>query len=83
LILAAGFSYAQLVNVTAPEVPTLNFVTPTDPTDSFLAVKINYNGLFSTKGKGSLMPAPSTGSTLSPAEINTIANWIAQGAVNN
>jgi hypothetical protein len=83
LILAAGFSYAQLVNVAAPEAPTLNLVTPTDPTDSFLAVKINYNGLFSTKGKGSLMPAPSTGSTLSPGEINTIANWIAQGAVNN
>ena len=83
LILAAGFAYAQLVNVAAPEQPTLNFVTPTDPTDSYLAVKINYNGLFSTKGKGTLMPAPSTGSTLSAAEINTIANWIAQGAANN
>ena len=46
-------------------------------------MKINYNGLFATKGKGSLMPAPATGSTLSPAEIATIANWIAQGAVNN
>jgi hypothetical protein len=83
LILAEGFAFSQIVNVSAGEAPTLNYVTPGDPADSFLAVKINYNGLFATKGKGSLMPAPATGSTLSPDEIATIANWIAQGAVNN
>jgi hypothetical protein len=83
LILAEGFAYSQIVNIAAGESAALNYVTPADPTDSYLAVKINYNGLFATKGKASLMPAPATGSTLSPAEIATIANWIAQGAVNN
>jgi hypothetical protein len=83
LILAEGFAYDQLVNVASTEVTTLSRVAPGDPTDSFLAVKINYNGLFATKGKFALMPAPATGSTLSPDQINTIANWIAQGAVNN
>ncbi len=29
------------------------------------------------------MPAAATGSTLAPEEIDTIANWITQGAVNN
>ena len=71
------------MNVSAGESAALYYVAPGDPTDSFLAAKINYAGLFATKGKGSVMPAPSTGSTLSQAEINTIANWIAQGAVNN
>lgn len=90
LVLSEGFSYAQLVGPQLPpapeaaaEVPPLYYVTPNDPAASFLAVKINYNGLFATLGKGSLMPAPATGSTLSPADIATIANWIAQGAVNN
>jgi hypothetical protein len=83
LILAQGFAYAQLVSVPAGESPTLSYVNPGDPTTSYLAAKINYMGLFGTIGKLSLMPATSTGSTLSPAEIDTIANWIAQGAVNN
>jgi hypothetical protein len=83
LILAQGFTYSQIVGVTAPEVPTLQYVAPGDALDSYVAVKINYMGLFAMKGKGTQMPAPSTGSTLSPAEINTIANWIIQGAANN
>ncbi|HEY5146173.1 MAG TPA: hypothetical protein VII82_05375, partial [Polyangiaceae bacterium] len=84
LILAQGFAYAQIVNVTAGEKATLSYVTPGDPTHSYLAAKINYAGLFAAVGAvGSMMPAPSTGSTLSTAELNTIANWITQGAVSN
>jgi hypothetical protein len=83
LILAEGFAYAQIVGVTAAESPALSYVTPTDPSNSYLAIKINYMGLFATLGKASQMPATSTGSVLSAAEIDTIANWIAQGAVNN
>jgi hypothetical protein len=87
LILAQGFAYAQIVGVTAGEGAPLSYVTPTSPTSSFLAVKINYMNLFTDAApgtyKGTQMPASATGSTLSPAEINAIGNWILQGAVNN
>ena len=87
LILAEGFAYAQLVNVPIGEkasVP-LVYVSPGDPMNSGVAIKINYAGLFAspTKTFGGPMPAQSTGSVLSTDEINTIANWITQGAVNN
>jgi hypothetical protein len=100
LILAPGFAYNQIVNVAALEgskVPFdggvgVNYVTPYDPNDSFLNMKVNAtlysyvtgappNGL--GQKIGVQMPAPSTGSSLSPTELNNIALWIAQGANNN
>jgi hypothetical protein len=87
LILAEGFAYAQIVGVSSVERvggATQVRVIAGDPTDSYLAWKINYMGLFVTKSVGtSLMPAPSTGSTLSADQLNAIGNWITQGAVNN
>jgi hypothetical protein len=83
LILAEGFSYDQIVGVPSGEVASYPYVAPGNPSQSYLAIKINYMGLFPTLGKASQMPATSTGSVLSAAEIDTIANWIAQGAVNN
>jgi len=35
------------------------------------------------KSFGSQMPAPATGSTLTQAQLDTIATWITQGAPNN
>jgi Fibronectin type III domain len=89
LILTAGFSYSQIVNVIAPESISKfppsghNYVLPGDPTNSGLAAKINYMGLFATMGFQGPMPAPSTGSTLTSDQINAIGNWILQGAANN
>jgi hypothetical protein len=81
LILAQGFAYQQIYNQAAGEMPTDKYVNPGDPSTSFLAIKINYNNSFNNKG--SLMPAPSTGSTLSPEELTTIGTWIMLGAANN
>jgi hypothetical protein len=94
LVLAPGFAYNNIVNVPAPEAASLveagivNYVTPGDPNDSFLNIKVNatlYQSVHAATGKnlGSQMPAPSTGSTLSPTELNEIALWISQGANNN
>jgi hypothetical protein len=98
LILASGFAYAQIVGVNALELNGLSndggtyaYVTPGDPADSYLNIKIN-NGLLTAfkaanpsfaPRMGTQMPAPSTGSTLTQDELNTIANWITQGAANN
>jgi hypothetical protein len=100
LILAPGFAYNQIVNVPALEgskVPFdggvgVNYVTPYDPSDSFLNMKVNASLYSYVTGAppnglgqkiGVQMPAPSTGSSLSPTELNNIALWIAQGANNN
>jgi hypothetical protein len=99
LILAPGFAYGALVGVPALEMAglaidggTVAYVSPGDPGDSFLSIKIDANLLAAVKAGqppavapklGTLMPAPSTGSTLTQAELATITSWIAQGAPNN
>jgi hypothetical protein len=94
LVLAPGFAYSNIVNVPAPEAAALveagivNYITPGDPNDSFLNIKVNatlYQAVKVATGKnlGSQMPAPSTGSTLTPTELTEIALWISQGANNN
>jgi len=87
LILAQGFAYAQIVGVAAgegaglgPDGGALDYINPGDTTGSYLYRKINPSvGTI----RGTQMPAAATGSTLAPTEIDTIANWITQGAVNN
>jgi hypothetical protein len=95
LVLAQGFAYDAIVNIPAPEAMSfqldggvVNYVTPGDPGDSFLNIKVNavlFQAVKTATGKnlGNQMPAPSTGSTLSPTELNEIALWISQGANNN
>jgi hypothetical protein len=98
LILAPGFAYAQIVDVPAGEMNgvqldggTVNYITPGDPADSYLNIKINAGLLAALKASlgaaggrtGSQMPAPSTGSTLTTSELTAIATWIQQGAPNN
>ncbi|HEY6462635.1 MAG TPA: hypothetical protein VIY73_20845, partial [Polyangiaceae bacterium] len=98
LILAPGFAYAQIVDVPAGEMNgiqldggTVNYITPGDPDDSYLNIKINAGLLAALKASlgaaggrtGNQMPAPSTGSTLTTTELAAIATWIQQGAPNN
>ncbi len=78
LNLSAGASYDQLVGH-APDNPSaeqagLQRVTPFDPQDSFLMVKLVEPGA----GEGSRMPQGQ--SPLSPADIERIRAWIADGA---
>jgi hypothetical protein len=100
LVLARGFAYKAIVGVAAIEANnvfqldggTVDYITPGDPGDSYLNIKINAGLLAALKASlpassagrvGTQMPAPSTGSTLSQAELGTISSWIAQGAPNN
>ncbi len=68
----------------------LNYVTPSDAADSFLYIKTHIdalNGLLgvaaSTPILGQVMPAPATGTTLEARELDSIRDWINQGAPNN
>jgi hypothetical protein len=94
LVLYPGFAYGNIVNVAAPEASKftldggiVNYVTPFDPDDSFLNIKVNSTLYAQITGAGhsigSQMPAPSTGSSLNTTELNDIALWITQGALNN
>jgi len=97
LILAPGFAYGATVGVPAGEGTSLpvdggtasySYVSPGSPLTSFLNLKINAGLLANlqattTKSVGSVMPAPGTGTTLTQGELDTIASWITQGALNN
>ena len=99
LILAPGFAYAQLVGVPALETngvsvdgSAVDYVSPGNAPLSYLNLKINIALLNAFKATlppsqsgrlGTQMPAPATGSTLTQDELNTIANWINQGAAHN
>ncbi len=74
LDLTAGNSYNQLVNVNASGYAAKR-VVPGDPDNSVLYKKIDGSGVY-----GSTMPL---GGSLSAAQINTIKQWIVEGAQNN
>ncbi len=74
--LSAQFAYGELVNV-----PSVNWapalrVVPGDPEASVLWNKVNFT---ETYGLG----MPPNGAPLSSAELQTIREWIEQGAMNN
>jgi len=80
--LASGVSYGLIVNVAAGEVPALKRVRPFLPDSSYLVHKIQ--GTQTTVGgSGVRMPFGCTSNCLSNTTINTIRNWILQGALNN
>ena len=72
-------AYAQLVNVSASQEPTLMRVKPGDPANSYLMIKLRS------------MAANTYGTTLMPlnrapldeAALQAIENWIARGAPND
>ncbi|HWC75202.1 MAG TPA: Ig-like domain-containing protein [Gemmatimonadales bacterium] len=81
--LAAGVSYTNIVDQVASEVASLKRVRPFRPDSSYLVHKIQ--GTQTTVGgSGARMPLGCSGaSCLSNDVINTIRNWILQGALNN
>lgn len=82
LNLVSGSSYALLVGQASGEVPPMNRVRPFRPDSSYLVHKIQ--GTQSTVGgSGARMPFGCTTNCLPNATINTIRNWILQGAPNN
>jgi hypothetical protein len=79
--LSAWTAYDSLVNKPAGQRPggiTLNRITPFNTADSYLFRKISGTGIVGAK-----MPAPQTGNTLLPSEVQTIQDWILQGAPRN
>jgi hypothetical protein len=83
--LEEGKAYTRIVDVTAGETtaaphvgPVLKRVAPGDSVNSWL-----YRKITGTHDVGALMPPPTSGGTLSPAEKDVIKAWIDQGALNN
>lgn len=76
LILSASRAYAQTVNVTSVEIPSLNRVTPNDHANSYLYRKITGAGI-----TGDRMPQGQP--PLSDAQIKLVRDWIRRGAPND
>ncbi|HYC22895.1 MAG TPA: hypothetical protein VEI94_09330 [Candidatus Bathyarchaeia archaeon] len=76
--LTAGNAFAQLVNVASSESP-LPRVAPGDPNGSFLIHKIT--GMLDP-GEGGVQ-MPNGGTPLTAAQMQTIIDWVAAGAMNN
>jgi hypothetical protein len=77
LNLTAGGPFNAMVNQPTIEQPTLKFVAPGDPTDSYLVQKL----LGSTGITGARMPLG--GPYLDAATIAEVQAWITAGALNN
>jgi hypothetical protein len=77
LVLAAGQSFGNLVNVASTQVAGLNRVTPNDPENSYLIKKLRGDGDIS----GSRMPQG--GPFLSDEQIGRFVEWIDSGAPDN
>lgn len=83
LILSAGQTFSETVNVTARQ-SALRLVLPSRPDSSYLVHKIQGTHLGPpANGSGSRMPEGCTVNCLTRAQINRIRNWILQGAQNN
>ncbi len=77
---------ANIVGVKAPELPTMNFVTPSDASQSYLMHKIDGDNckLDAQCAKGTCLSAmPQGGDLLPVATRDTVRRWIAQGAPDN
>jgi hypothetical protein len=78
--------FTGLVGVASGELGDMNFVTTTDPSHSYIMLKLDgdqclYN---STCAGGTCQdPMPQSGGQLSTSDRDTIRRWIYQGATNN
>jgi hypothetical protein len=78
---------AAIVDVTSGEVPSMKFVDPTNPQNSYLMRKVeNTNpgcGLMctSTPASGCATQMPNGGTPLATADQDKIRSWIKQGAM--
>ena len=78
--LTATMSWASLVGVASAEESTFQYVQPGDVDHSYLYAKL-VGGTPNITITGSVMPRGAA--MLSQADIDTIAQWIAEGAPNN
>jgi hypothetical protein len=76
MILSPGRAYAMIVGVPSIETPSLNRVTPNDPTNSYLYRKITGAGITGVR-------MPNSGPVLSDAQIKLVRDWIRRGAPND
>ncbi len=75
--LSEGQTFANVVNVAAMELATMNRVTPGQPNSSYLVHKVQ--GTHLDEG-GSGFQMPIGGSPLTQAQIDLVRAWIAAGA---
>ncbi len=78
--LSAGLAWSNTVNVASAQLPTMNRVTPGNPSQSYLVHKIEGTQL-SVGGSGVQMPEG--GPPLSSQNIAIIRSWITKGALDN
>lgn len=76
LTLTAGQAFGNIVNVNSTQVNSLFRIAPNDPDNSYLVQKIE--GSAAVGGRMPLGGAP-----LDPALIQTIRQWVSEGAQNN
>ena len=75
-ILAPGSAYANTVNITSNQMPSLKRVMPGDPANSYLYRKITGAGI-----TGDRMPQGAP--PLTDAQIKLVRDWIRRGAPND
>jgi hypothetical protein len=73
MILTAGVSDQNIVNVSSVEMPSLFRIRPNDPANSYLYRKITGSGITGDRMPQGLPP-------LSDAQISLIRDWIRRGA---
>ncbi len=76
--LSVGQTFANVVNVQAMELSTMNRVTPDEPDNSYLVHKVQGTHL-NVGGSGNQMPLGR--SPLSQTDIDLIRAWIEAGAL--
>ena len=79
LNLDPGSAYANIVDVPATELASMDRIEPGDPDNSYMVNKLQGSHL-SVGGSGTVMP-PSGG--LPQATINLMRTWVSEGALNN
>ncbi len=80
LSLESGKAYANIINVKSKQATTMNLVTPMDPANSYLFLKINGEFLDAPGGSGDQMPQ--FGTALSEDLQLLMQEWIEAGAPN-
>ena len=80
LDLSAGNTFVNTVGIPSAQLPSMNRITPGDPSQSYLVHKIEGTQA-SVGGAGSRMPLGRA--ALSSTQIATIRAWITSGTPNN
>lgn len=76
LVLSPGRAYANIVNRPSTEMPSLQRIAPSDPSNSYLYRKVIGSGITGDR-------MPQGGPFLTDAQIKLIRDWIRRGAPND